>query len=69
MEIDSQYFYSGAPWDNVARTYVADTLNKGYNTTSFKKTDVLAVSAMEAIGVSSESATLKLIQQTNDQRL
>lgn len=58
MEIDSQYFYSGAPWDNIARMYVADTLNRGQNTTSFKKTDVLAVSAMEAIGVSSERCHL-----------
>jgi hypothetical protein len=28
MEIDSQMFYSSAPWDMKARHYVAETMNK-----------------------------------------
>jgi hypothetical protein len=55
MEIDSQYFWSGAPWDMVARKYVADTLNAGLKVKTFKQTGVIAVSAMEAIGLSSKS--------------
>lgn len=55
MEIDSQFFYSGAPWDMVARSYVASTLNAaalpGVGRT-FTQRDVIAVSAMEAIGLS-----------------
>lgn len=54
MEIDSQFFWSGAPWDMVARAYVADALNKGLQANSYDQTNVIAVSAMEAIGVSSE---------------
>lgn len=69
MEIDSQFFWSGAPWDMVARAYVADTLNKGLQATSYGQTNVIAVSAMEAIGVSSEcSGSGKLGQQQTLQR-
>ncbi|KAI8467059.1 MAG: hypothetical protein J3K34DRAFT_524060 [Monoraphidium minutum] len=55
MEISSQYFWSGAPWDMVARKYVADTLNAGGRTPApgrnYTQADVLAVSAMEAVGL------------------
>ena len=61
MEIDSQYFWSGAPWDMVARKYVADTLNAGLKVDTFKQTGVIAVSAMEAIGLSSKWAALVYI--------
>lgn len=54
MEIDSQFFWSGAPWDMVSRTYVADTLNRGLHRSSYDQTNVIAVSAMEAIGLSSK---------------
>jgi hypothetical protein len=54
MEIDSQFFWSGAPWDMVSRAYVADTLNRGLHRSSFDQTNVIAVSAMEAIGLSSK---------------
>lgn len=55
MEIDSQYFWSGAPWEIVARAYVAETLNLATKSSSFAQNNVLAVSAMEGIGLSSES--------------
>lgn len=54
MEIDSQFFWSGAPWDMVSRTYVADTLNRRRHRSSYDQTNVIAVSAMEAIGLSSK---------------
>lgn len=54
MEIDSQIFWSGAPWDMMARAYVAANLNTAMKTTSYQQTNVIAVSAMEAIGVSSK---------------
>ncbi|CAL8467166.1 g6702 [Coccomyxa elongata] len=49
-EIDSQFFYSGVPWDMVARNYTAQTLilATGKSLTQY---DVIAVSAMEAVGV------------------
>ena len=52
MEIDAQFFYSGAPWEMAARQYVADALNKmdGMDG-SLDMTKVTAVSAMEAIGM------------------
>ncbi|KAF8058359.1 PSMD9 [Scenedesmus sp. PABB004] len=52
MEIDSQYFFSGAPWEMVARSYVAETMNAAFGSTDFNQTNVIAVSAMEAIGLS-----------------
>jgi hypothetical protein len=55
MEIDSQYFWSGAPWDMVARKYVADTLNAALRPARrVGQGQVVAVSAMEAIGLSRE---------------
>ncbi|KIY99607.1 hypothetical protein MNEG_8352 [Monoraphidium neglectum] len=47
MEISSQYFWSGAPWDMVARKYVADTLNAANRTTgkparAYTQGDVIA---------------------------
>eukprot|EP00878_Enallax_costatus_P008523 GHUV01008911.1.p1 GENE.GHUV01008911.1~~GHUV01008911.1.p1 ORF type:complete len:410 (+),score=61.73 GHUV01008911.1:192-1421(+) len=52
MEIDSQYFWSGAPWDMVARSYVAEALNNATGGSSYNQNNVLAVSAMEGIGLS-----------------
>jgi hypothetical protein len=60
MEVDSQFFWSGAPWDMAARAYVADTLNTAMKTSSNQQTNVIAVSAMEAIGVSSTHLLLEL---------
>jgi hypothetical protein len=37
----------------VARSYVADTLNKALGVGSYSQSNVIAVSAMEAIGLSS----------------
>jgi hypothetical protein len=50
-EIDSQYFWSGAPWDIVARSYVASTLVAGLPGSTATPESVTAVSAMEAIGL------------------
>lgn len=44
----------------VARAYVADTLNTAMKTSSNQQTNVIAVSAMEAIGVSSTHLLLEL---------
>ncbi|KAK9916545.1 hypothetical protein WJX75_003915 [Coccomyxa subellipsoidea] len=49
-EIDAQFFYSGVPWDMVARNYTAQTLNLATGR-SLTQYDVIAVSAMEAVGV------------------
>lgn len=55
MEVDTQYFWSGAPWDIVARAYVADTLNNAPRVDrQYSQSDVIAVSAMEGIGLASE---------------
>lgn len=50
VEVDSQFFYSGVPWDMTARNYSALTINLAFNT-SLTAHDVIAVSAMEAVGV------------------
>lgn len=53
METDGQFFYSGVPWEITARDYVAEGINIAFNYTgSAMKTalDVIAVSAMEAVG-------------------
>eukprot|EP00775_Hariotina_reticulata_P011305 gene11305-11455_t len=52
LEVDSQYFWAGAPWDMVARSYAAQVMNQGLATTSYNQANVLAVSAMEGIGLS-----------------
>ncbi|BDA42288.1 hypothetical protein COCOBI_03-1750 [Coccomyxa sp. Obi] len=50
-EIDGQFFFSGTPWDMVARNYTALTLNLANNST-LTQYDVTAVNAEEGIGVS-----------------
>ncbi|KAK9811758.1 hypothetical protein WJX72_009569 [[Myrmecia] bisecta] len=50
VEVDSQFFYSGPPWEATARNYSALTINQALNT-SLTASDVIAVAAMEAIGL------------------
>ncbi|XP_024385844.1 uncharacterized protein [Physcomitrium patens] len=50
VEVDSQFFYSGVPWEITARNYTALTINQAFNSSVTPK-DVVAVSAMEAVGV------------------
>ncbi|KAF6259950.1 hypothetical protein COO60DRAFT_1700592 [Scenedesmus sp. NREL 46B-D3] len=72
MEIDSQYFWSGAPWDMVARSYVADTLNKALRVSGYSQGNMIAVSAMEAIGlyaISTASAVVLSTLQSRCERL
>lgn len=59
-ETDGQFFWSGAPWDFNARTYVAYTLSTalGKDITPY---DVIAVSAMEAVGVAAAMAKYSAI--------
>lgn len=54
MEVDTQYFWTGAPWDMVARSYAAQTLNTALGVSSYEQTDVIAVSAYEAIGLAGQ---------------
>jgi len=54
MEVNTEYFWVGAPWDMVGRSYAAQVMNKGLGTTLFDQGNVLAVSAMEGTGISSE---------------
>jgi hypothetical protein len=42
------------PLAQVSRNYVAQTMNAAFNTTIFAQDNVIAVSAMEAIGLGSE---------------
>lgn len=49
-EVDGQFFYSGVPWDMLARSFVAETLNVALGTSKTRR-DVIAVSAEEAVGV------------------
>lgn len=67
-QVDGQFFYNGVPWELKAREYAADTLHAasaelqaaGNGTRlsvarplgSAKVADLVAVSAMEAVGVS-----------------
>mmetsp|Transcript_35032 Transcript_35032/g.63020 ORF Transcript_35032/g.63020 Transcript_35032/m.63020 type:complete len:504 (-) Transcript_35032:1083-2594(-) len=55
MEVDEQFFFTGVPWEIKSRDYVAGTLNaafKDYETYKFRTArDVIAVSAMEGVGV------------------
>lgn len=50
-ETDGQFFWSGAPWDYNARQYVAYTLTTALSKPIYAD-EVIAVSAMEAVGVS-----------------
>jgi hypothetical protein len=43
FQVSSQYFWSGPPWDMVARSYVADTLNAAGLGRAFAQTEVFAV--------------------------
>ena len=51
MQVDGQFFYSGVPWERSARNFTAIALNKARNTTKFNQKNVIAIAAMEAIGV------------------
>lgn len=58
-QIDTQYFWAGAPWDMVARKYVADTLNAAaLSGVTATQNNVIAASAMEATGLARERALL-----------
>ncbi|GAB4815301.1 hypothetical protein N2152v2_002347 [Parachlorella kessleri] len=50
VEADSQFFYSGVPYDMQQRNTVAQVINEGLGTNVTAK-DVIVVSAMEATGV------------------
>lgn len=52
-EIDGQFFYSGVPWDMSARQFTASLLNEVWQgKRNFTQKNVIAVSAMEAVGMS-----------------
>lgn len=61
MEIDSQFLFSGVPWEMTARQYIADTMNAADGSDYLDMTKVTAVSAMEAIGL--DDAILKYNNQ------
>ena len=61
MEIDSQFFWSGAPWDMVARQYVAQAMNQAFSMQKHSKEDVIAVSAYEGIGFSQVRASFPVV--------
>jgi hypothetical protein len=42
------------PWAQVARNYVAQTMNAAFNSTTAAQDNVIAVSAMEAVGLGRE---------------
>jgi hypothetical protein len=42
VEVDSQFFYSGVPWDMTARNYSVLTINLAFNT-SLTAHDVIAL--------------------------
>lgn len=69
MEIDSQFFWSGAPWDMVARSYVADTLNVAFGGSSYSQGNVLAVSAMEGIGLSAAMERYNALSSSRGRRV
>ena len=60
VEVDSQFMYSGAPWDQVAREYAAMAIGQGVGST-----DVFAVAAMEAIGFAEAMIQFPRIPFTN----
>ncbi|GFH25415.1 uncharacterized protein HaLaN_23369, partial [Haematococcus lacustris] len=49
-EIDAQFFYSGVPWDVTARDWVSEAIRTAGFRANASAMDVVAVSAMEAIG-------------------
>ncbi|GAX74441.1 hypothetical protein CEUSTIGMA_g1890.t1 [Chlamydomonas eustigma] len=61
VEVDSQFFFSGAPWEYETRNFTAITLNQGFNTDTYQSDAVMYSNAMEAIGFSQvmEAFTLK----------
>lgn len=52
LQIDTQFFWSGVPWEFQARNFTAITLNKGFNTTKYQADNVVYSNAMEGIGFS-----------------
>lgn len=59
-ETDGQFFWSGAPWDYNARQIIAYTLSQGLGQ-DIEASDVIAVSAMEAVGVAAAMARFTAI--------
>ncbi|CAM9580913.1 unnamed protein product [Phaeothamnion confervicola] len=48
LEVDGQFFYSGHPWEVVAREYAAMTLKEATGM-NYTRHDVIAAAAMEAV--------------------
>jgi hypothetical protein len=55
-QVDSQFFWSGVPWEYETRNFTAMTLNKGFNTNTYRPENVAYANAMEGIGFSSVSS-------------
>jgi hypothetical protein len=52
IEIDGQFFFSGLPWEMLARNFSGEALNQARNTTRFLQTNTIPASAEEGVGVS-----------------
>ena len=52
LQIDTQFFWSGVPWEFQARNFTAITLNKGFKTNKYQADNVVYSNAMEGIGFS-----------------
>lgn len=47
MQVDSQFFFSGPPYEWVNREYIALTLIRAHNVSTYNYTNVLAANAMD----------------------
>lgn len=56
-EVDSQFFFSGVPWDMEGRKFVAEVLTAS-KIANVTMNDVIAVSAMEAVGYMQASSVV-----------
>ena len=52
LQIDSQFFWAGVPWEFESRQFVAQTLNRGFKTNTSTPQNVIYANAMEGIGFS-----------------
>lgn len=49
-QVDTQFFYSGVPWEVTSRDYASLALNLAYNVTTYTAANVVYANAMEGIG-------------------
>jgi|LauGreSBDMM110SN_4_FD.fasta_scaffold26462_3 hypothetical protein len=62
VQVDTNFFWAGVPWEWEGRHFAAFTMNKGFKTTKYHENDIVYANAMEGIGFSMVSFWLQISQ-------